>query len=273
VAGQQAGEAWEAPSANAVRRAIVIDDEPALADLVASYLRQDGFEVWQAGSGPDGLAAIRRHRPDVVVLDLSLPGLDGIEVARQMRVFSDAYLIMVTARAEEVDKLIGLAVGADDYMTKPFSPRELVARVRALLRRPRSAEPPGSAEPPRSGGRPQSDGVGALTADRAGPGEPAGALQIGVLAVDRAAREVTVRGRPVELTRVEFDLLAVLAASPGRVFARESLLRAVWGSDWVGDSHAVDVHLGHVRRKLGDTPADQRFIRTVRGVGYRIGRG
>ncbi|MDR1118514.1 MAG: response regulator transcription factor [Bifidobacteriaceae bacterium] len=249
------------PAAGAVpaerRRAVVVDDEPALAALVASYLEKDGFEVWQAGTGPEALAQIREHAPDVVVLDLSLPGLDGIEVARQLRVFSDAYLIMLTARAEEVDKLIGLAVGADDYMTKPFSPRELAARVRALLRRPRSSPMPSAGHP--------------LPPPEVPPAPPP--LRVGDLVIDVAAREVRRGGSPVELTRTEFDLLAALAASPGVVFGRERLLRAVWGADWVGDPHAADVHLAHVRRKLGDTASDQRYVRTVRGVGYRIGAG
>ncbi|MDR2382002.1 MAG: response regulator transcription factor [Bifidobacteriaceae bacterium] len=249
------------------RRAVVIEDEPALAQLVASYLRKDAFDVRAAASGPDGLAALKEHRPDVVILDLSLPGLDGIEVARQMRTFTDAYLIMLTARAEEVDKLIGLAVGADDYMTKPFSPRELLARVHALLRRPRSSV---NLEVREAGaGR---DGIGGgATANR--PPRPDGELRVGALSLNPAAREASVAGRPVGLTRTEFDLLATLVAHPGNVFTREALLRAVWGPAWVGDPHAVDVHLAHVRRKLGDTAADQRFIRTVRGVGYRMGPG
>jgi DNA-binding response OmpR family regulator len=226
-------------------RAVVVDDEPALAGLVASYLRKDGFEVWQADCGPGALEAIREHDPTVIVLDLSLPGLDGIEVARQLRTFSDAYLIMLTARGEEVDKLIGLAVGADDYMTKPFSPRELVARVRALLRRPRSAA----------------------------PATGSNQLVCGDLTIDTAAHEVHLAGKPVALTPTEFDLLAALAAHPGQVFTRQALLRSVWGPSWTGDPHAVDVHLTSVRRKLGDTARAQRYVRTVRGVGYRIGEG
>ncbi|MDR2347693.1 MAG: response regulator transcription factor [Bifidobacteriaceae bacterium] len=260
-------------------RAVVVDDEPALASLVASYLRQDGFAVWQAGTGPDGLAAVREHDPAVVVLDLSLPGLDGVEVARQLRTFTDAYVIMLTARAEEVDKLIGLAVGADDYMTKPFSPRELAARVRALLRRPRSLG--GAPVQPVAAPAPR----GATLGTAAGPGgsaaparpqvqaPPEPPLSVGDLVVDPVAREASLAGRPIELTRTEFDLLATLAATPGKAFTRVELLRAVWGPTWVGDPHAADVHLAHVRRKLGDTASDQRFIRTVRGVGYRLGTG
>jgi DNA-binding response OmpR family regulator len=244
-----------------------VDDEPALATLVASYLEREGFQVWQAATGIEGLETVRAHDPSLVVLDLSLPGLDGIEVARQLRLFCDAYLIMLTARAEEVDKLIGLAVGADDYMTKPFSPRELMARVRALMRRPRSA---GTAAPGQgasgSGSRDDLGGIG-------GSSTQVQATTVGDLAIDTAGREVKQAGRPVELTRTEFDLLAILAATPRQVFTRQALLRAVWGPNWTGDPHAVDVHLAHVRRKLGDTARSQRYIRTVRGVGYRIGSG
>jgi DNA-binding response OmpR family regulator len=281
------------PSGQVGRRAVVIDDEASLTSLIASYLETDGFEVWQALNGLDGLTAIRDHVPDVVVLDLNLPGVDGIELARQARVFSDAYIIMLTARAEEVDKLIGLAVGADDYMTKPFSPRELLARVRALLRRPRSVgahgspdAPPGVGGPPvvpgrqgvRNGRAPGRDGWSAADEGHGivggdEPGANPDRLVIGALTVDLTGREVTLAGRCVHLTRTEFDLLAALAARPGAVLTREALLRAVWGPAWVGDPHAADVHLANVRRKLGDTAAAQRFIRTVRGVGYRMGPG
>ncbi|MDR1635177.1 MAG: response regulator transcription factor [Bifidobacteriaceae bacterium] len=262
-------------------RALVVEDEPALAALVAQYLEREGFAVWQAATGPDGVAAALQHNPAVIILDLSLPGLDGIEVARQVRTFSDAYLMMVTARAEEVDKLIGLAVGADDYMTKPFSPRELVARVRALMRRPRSAglAAAGLAAPepsPLGEQNPLSDAVSSprQTSPAGGLPPPApGQLTVGDLSIDTQGREVFLAGRPVELTRTEFDLLAALAAHPGRVFTREGLLRSVWGPSWVGDPHAVDVHLANVRKKLGDTAQDQRYIRTVRGVGYRAGAG
>jgi DNA-binding response OmpR family regulator len=266
---------------------VVVDDEPALASLVASYLAKEGFAVRQAGSGGEGLAAVREHRPHIVVLDLNLPGLDGVEVARRLRVFSDAYLIMLTARAEEVDKLTGLAVGADDYMTKPFSPRELVARVRALMRRPRSEGAPEPAAAPGGAGPGAASGAGGAgaasgasgAASLAGggaagaipPGPPR--LAVGDLAIDPAAREVFLAGAEVPLTRTEFDLLAALAARPGRVLTRQELLRAVWGPNWVGDPHAADVHLANVRRKLGDSAAAGRFIRTVRGIGYRLGSG
>ena len=184
--------------------------------------------------------------PDVVVLDVGLPGLDGVEVCRQLRTFSDCYVIMLTARADEIDKLIGLSVGADDYVTKPFSPRELVARVHAVLRRPRGA-PTGGAQ--------------------------AEAFRFGSLSVDVAAREVRSDGTLVDLTRTEFDVLATLAARPRLVFTRRQLIDAIWGETWVGDEHLVDVHIGHLRRKLGDDPDAGRFVRTVRGVGYRMGEG
>lgn len=236
-----------APQLPSRRRALVIDDEEALATLIADYLERDGFEVHLAHDGLEGLEAARSIDPDVVVLDLGLPGIDGVEVCRQLRSFSDCYVIMLTARSEEVDTLIGLSVGADDYMTKPFSPRELLARISALLRRPRRT----------------ADGSTAAS-------EP---LRIGSLSIDLPGREVLLDGYPVPLTRTEFDVLAALAASPQLVFSRRVLIEAVWGDNWVGDPHLVDVHVLHVRQKLGDTADAQRYVRTIRGVGYRIGTG
>jgi DNA-binding response OmpR family regulator len=231
----------------AQRRVLVVDDERSLARLVASYLQRDGRSVECAFDGPSAVEAARRSRPDVVVLDLGLPHLDGVEVCRRLRGFSDCYVVMLTARAEEADKLAGLGVGADDYLTKPFSPRELVARVRAMLRRPRTggAEVPAE-QPPR---------------------------RFGPLEIDVSGREVLLDGEPVDLTRTEFDVLAALSARPGVSFTRSDLIAAVWGEGWVGDEHLVDVHIGHLRRKLGDDPSASRFIRTVRGVGYRMGEG
>jgi DNA-binding response OmpR family regulator len=196
------------------------------------------MEVIVAGDGLAGLAAVREHDPDVVVLDLMLPGLDGIEVCRQLRAFSDAYVVMLTARGEEVDRIVGLSIGADDYLVKPFSPRELVARVKALLRRPR---------------------LGA-----ASPNLPMGLL------VDGQRREVKVDGRAVQLTQLEFDLLAALARDPGVVLSRQQLLDRVWGTDFVGDDHLLDVHIAKLRHKLGDDAARPRFVETVRGVGFRV---
>jgi len=224
-------------------RVLVVDDEAPLADLVASYLRREGFDVTVAGDGERAVELARELEPSVIVLDLMLPVVDGLEACRRIRGFSDAYIVMLTARADEADKLVGLSTGADDYMTKPFSPPELVARVRAMLRRPRAA------------------------------GAAAGARAIGALEIDPAAREVKIGGEPVELTKLEFDLLDALSAEPRVVFSRRRLLERVWGPDWFGDDHVVDVHLANLRRKLGDDAAAPRYIRTVRGVGYRIGTG
>ncbi|MEO7979925.1 MAG: response regulator transcription factor [Sporichthyaceae bacterium] len=235
-------------------RVLVVDDETALAGVVAGYLRREGFAVDLAHDGPAAVAAAREHRPDLVVLDVMLPGFDGIEVCRQLRTFTDAYVIMLTARDEEVDKVVGLSVGADDYLVKPFSPRELIARVRAMLRRPRAVT--GSAN---SG-----------SAESAGDVEP---LQFGALTVDTLARTVAVDGGPVELTRTEFDLLAAMARRPRAAFTRRQLLDSVWGDGWYGDEHVVDVHIGHLRRKLGDDADTPGYVRTVRGVGYGMGTG
>ncbi len=229
-------------------RALVVDDEPTLAELVADYLCRDGFEVERARDGEEALRRARAFDPDVVVLDLGLPGIDGLEVCRQLRTFSDCYVVILTARADEVDTLVGLSVGADDYVTKPFSPRELVARVRVMLRRPR-------------------------VAPVATPGPEADVVRVGDLAIDLDAREVSLAGEPVHLTRTEFDVLAALAVRPTRVMTRSALLEEVWGGGWVGDEHLVDVHVLHVRQKLGDSAERQKYLRTVRGVGYRIGTG
>jgi DNA-binding response OmpR family regulator len=225
-------------------RVLVVDDEQSLAKVVASYLERDGHEVECVFDGPTAVSAAQRGDPDVVVLDLGLPGLDGIEVCRQIRTFSDCYVLMLTARDDEVDKLVGLGVGADDYVTKPFSPRELVVRVRVLLRRPRVPAHATSGEP---------------------------VYVFGPLRIDVTAREVRVDGETVALTRMEFDVLAALAARPRMAFSRRALIEAVWGDTWVGDEHLVDVHVGHLRRKLGDDPTAPRFVLTVRGIGYRMG--
>ena len=231
----------------AAPRVLVVEDERDLARMVAAYLERPGYQVSLAFTGPEAVEAAKEADPDVVVLDLGLPELDGIEVCRRIRTFSDCYVLMLTARDDEVDKLIGLSVGADDYITKPFSPRELVARVQAVLRRPRSPQP------------------------RAGDGEPV--RRFGELYIDAEARRVEVAGRPVDLTRTEFDILGVLSARPRMAYSRRQLIDEVWDPAWVGDEHIVDVHIGHVRRKLGDDPAEPRYIETVRGVGYRMGKG
>jgi DNA-binding response OmpR family regulator len=222
---------------------LVVDDEVALAGVVAGYLEREGFAVVQAHDGPTAVSLARTTMPALIVLDVMLPGFDGVEVCRQVRQFTDAYIIMLTARDEEVDKVVGLSVGADDYLVKPFSPRELIARVRAMLRRPRAV-----------------------------PTSPS-TTTIGALVVDEEARTVTVAGAPVELTRTEFDLLATMSARPRLAFSRRQLIDAVWGADWFGDEHLVDVHVGHLRRKLGDDAGEPRFVRTVRGVGYGMGPG
>ena len=224
-----------------------------LAEIVGSYLTKDGYEVHLSHDGLAAVDLIRGVDPDIVVLDLGLPGLDGIEVCRRLRTFSDCYVLMLTARAEEIDTLIGLSVGADDYMSKPFRPRELMARIAAMMRRPRR------------------EAEHALPAAASAPGTPP--LEVGALRIDVDAREVFLEGQEVVLTRTEFDVLAALASRPGLVLSRRQLIDEVWGGDWYGDEHLVDVHVLHVRQKLGDDGIRQRFVRTVRGVGYRIGTG
>ncbi len=225
-------------------RVLVVDDEQKLVSLVRSYLQAEGYEVLEAFDGIRALEMARAHQPDLVVLDVMLPGLDGIEVCRRLRQFSDAYVLMLTARAEEIDKIIGLSVGADDYLTKPFSPRELVARVKAMLRRAQLGRAtPALSEAPR--------------------------LASGDLVIDTASHEVYERGQLVHLTPREFDLLATLAAHPGRVFTRSQLLQQVWGEEYYGD-HVVDVNMTHLRKKLDDDPMEPRYIETLRGVGYRF---
>lgn len=229
-------------------RALVVEDEQALAAVVASYLERDGFDVSIVHDGASAVASARDVDPDVIVLDLGLPSLDGVEVCRQVRTFSDAYVVMLTARTDEVDTLIGLSVGADDYVAKPFSPRELSARVRAMLRRPRTKN--------------------------YAPAEPGPTFRnFGSLTIDPLGREVWLDGDLVALTRTEFDLLDCLSARPQLAFSRQQLIDAVWGSVWVGDAHLVDVHIGHLRRKLGDDATRPRFVRTLRGIGYRMGTG
>jgi DNA-binding response OmpR family regulator len=222
-------------------RVLVVDDEERIRSLVGTYLRAEGFEVDEAATGEDALVKLRHRQPDLVILDVRLPGRDGFEVLRELRRDSEVYVIMLTARTEEADKLVGLTVGADDYITKPFSPRELVARVKAVLRRGRE---------PR---RPDDE-----------------LLQFEGLEIDLAGRQVHVDGMPVELTTLEFDLLVALAAAPGRVFSRGQLIQRVWGWDFFGDERVVDVHVRNLRRALGDSADSPRFIGTVRGVGYKL---
>jgi DNA-binding response OmpR family regulator len=231
------------------RRALVVDDERALAELVGTYLSRDGFEVSMAHDGQQAIDRAREFDPDVMVLDLGLPVLDGVEVCRQVRTFSDCYIVMLTARTEEIDKLIGLSVGADDYLTKPFSPRELLARIHAMLRRPRAST---------AAAQPSAEGPQRV---------------FGALSIDVTGREIHLDGVVVSLTRTEFDILAALSARPTLAFSRRVLIDAVWDQSWVGDEHLVDVHVAHLRRKLGDDPGAPRYVRTVRGIGYRMGDG
>ncbi len=216
---------------------LVVDDEPSIVNLVKAYLKPEGYEVYTAADGPAGLKAARSFKPDLVILDLMLPGMDGLEVLTQLRRESDVYVILLTAKTEETDKVVGLSVGADDYVTKPFSPRELTARVKSAIRRIQT-----------------------------GLGSESDILAFRHIHIDVGARRVMVEGRPVELTAIEFDLLKTLAQNKGRVLTREQLLEKVWGGEYFGEMRVVDVHLGHVRQKLGR----EDLIATVRGVGYRF---
>lgn len=222
-------------------RVLVVEDEQELAAVVAAYLRNEGFAVDVAHSGPEAVTRARDLRPDLIALDIMLPGFDGLEVCRQVRNFSDCYVIMLTARDDEVDKVIGLSVGADDYVVKPFSPRELTARIRAMLRRPRGLQ------------------------DRSTLGS---SRTFGHLRLDQEARKAWLDDAELDLTRTEFDLLLVLSNSPRRAFSRRQLIDAVWGEGWYGDEHIVDVHIGHLRKKLDDDAGAPTYIRTVRGIGY-----
>jgi len=216
---------------------LVVEDEQAIADLVRAYLRRDGFDVVWSSSGEQALEELSRHPVRLVVLDLGLPGIDGFEVCRRLRSRTGVPILILSARDDEVDRVAGLEAGADDYVTKPFSPRELVARVKAILRRTSSAGAP----------------VG-------------GSLAVGDVELDDAARTVTVGGEPVELTGREFDLLAALLAHPGVVLSRDRLLELVWGGEFAGGTRTVDVHVGQLRAKLGRP----ELVQTVRGAGYKV---
>ncbi|MEN9564741.1 MAG: hypothetical protein RIR73_2985 [Chloroflexota bacterium] len=218
---------------------LVIDDEPSITNLVSAYLKPEGYEVFTAADGNAGLKAARAFKPDLIILDLMLPGIDGIELLSRLRRESEVYVIMLTARTEETDKIIGLSVGADDYVTKPFSPRELTARVKAALRR--------------------------LQVVTGSVGERS-VISFRRVKVDVGAHTVTVDENPIELTSIEFELLKTLAENHGRVLSREQLLEKIWGGEYFGEMRVVDVHLGHVRQKIGN----EELITTVRGVGYRF---
>jgi DNA-binding response OmpR family regulator len=222
------------------RRVLVVDDEPKILDVVRDYLAAAGFAVTTAADGTAALASARSQPPDLVVLDLGLPGLDGLDVARELRTRSPVPIVMLTARGEETDRVLGLELGADDYLVKPFSPRELVARVRAVLRR--------------------TDGAVAARERFA----------VGEVVVDTSRRQVTVAGRPVELTATEFDLLAHMARQPGRVFTRAQLLDVVHGVAVESYGRAIDAHVKNLRRKLEPDRHRPRYVLTVHGVGYRF---
>jgi DNA-binding response OmpR family regulator len=216
---------------------VVIEDEAGIADLVELYLRQEGFRVLQADDGERGLEIVRRERPRLVILDVGLPGVDGLEVCRRLRAESHVPVLMLTARDDEIDRVLGFELGADDYVTKPFSPRELVARVKAILRR----------------------------AD--GPPKEADVLSVGNVEVDVGRREARAGGRVVTLATREFDLLQYLAQNAGLALSRQQILDGAWGPEWVGDERTVDVHVRQLRKKLGDGLP----LATVWGVGYRLG--
>jgi len=222
---------------------LVVDDEPKIAQLARDYLEHAGFAVLTAGDGPSALQSARTRHPDLIVLDLGLPGLDGLEVMRSIRSSGTTPIVVLTARDTELDKLLGLELGADDYVTKPFSPRELVARVRAVLRRSERAV------------------------------KPAERIEVGELALDVPRLRTTVTGRSVELTATEFQLLATMAREPGRVFTRSQLLDAVHGVAFDSYERAIDAHIKNIRRKLEPDPARPRIVETVYGVGYRVAEG
>ena len=216
---------------------LIIDDEPMIVNLVSAYLKPEGYEVFTASDGIQGLKTAISVKPDLIILDVMLPGFDGIELLTKLRRESDVYVILLTARAEETDKIVGLSIGADDYVTKPFSPKELVARIKSALRR--------------------------ITSDSAFSKNET--LLFSRVTIDIAARIVKMDGNIIELTAIEFNLLMALAENRGRVLSREQLLEKVWGGSYFGELRVVDVHLGHVRQKLGND-----LISTVRGVGYRF---
>ncbi len=218
---------------------LVIDDEPSIINLVSAYLKPEGYEIYTASDGNAGLKAARTFKPDLIILDLMLPGMDGIELLSRLRRESDVYVIMLTARTDETDKIVGLSVGADDYVTKPFSPRELTARVKAALRRIKTGT---------------------------GSDVERSVLSFKHVRIDVGAHTVSVDDVLIELTSIEFDLLHALAENHGRVLSREQLLEKIWGAEYFGEMRVVDVHLGHVRQKLGS----ESLIATVRGVGYRF---
>jgi two-component system response regulator ResD len=223
---------------------LIVDDEPTIVEVVELYLRREGFEVQTAVDGLAALKAVQQQRPDLIVLDLMLPGMSGLELTRQIRASGALPIIMLTARGEETDRVVGLELGADDYVTKPFSPRELVARVKAVLRRAQPASDPADAQ----------------------------VIALGGLRLDAAARSATLDGQPIGLTVREFDLLHFLMRHPGQVFTREQLLDNVWGYTFASDMSTVTVHIRRLREKIEHDPANPTFLQTIWGVGYRFER-
>lgn len=239
------------PTPSGRSRVLVVDDAPEIRQMLEALLGKESFDVMTVGEGEAALDRVTTWAPDVVVLDLVLPDLSGIEVCRRIHEVSGAFVLMLTSKDEEIDKVIGLSAGADDYLTKPFSARELVARVHALLRRTRVAAP---------------------IVTEASSGTDLSTVRVhGDIELDLEARELRVGGRLINATRIEFDLIATLMRRPRMVFTRRQLVDQVWGTDWYGDEHVVDVHLSNLRRKIGDTSADAGILVTVRGVGYRLG--
>src|SRR5947209_6040715 len=232
------------------QKILIIEDEEGIIHLLNLYLKDAGYEVIAARDGADGLALHAREHPDLLILDIMLPAIDGFEVCRRIRAWSKTPILMLTARGSEHDRIEGLELGADDYLVKPFSPRELVSRVRAILRRT------GTSETPPAGPVPSSSPEDKV-------------LHFPALIIDLPARRVEVNGSEVQLTPTEFDLLALLAKSPGRVFTREILMNKVWGYDYLGDGHTIDVHISALRKKL-EANSEQRYITTVWRVGYRF---
>ena len=231
------------------QKILIIEDEEGIIHLLNLYLKDAGYDVVAAHDGADGLALHAREHPDLVILDIMLPAIDGFEVCRRLRAWSNTPILMLTARSGEEDRINGLELGADDYLVKPFSPRELVSRVRAILRRTTQQEPPEPVAPSAE----QSKAI----------------LRFPGLTIDLPARRVEANGNEVALTPIEFDLLALLAKSPDRVFTRETLMNKVWGYDYLGDGHTIDVHISALRKKI-ELNADMRYIKTVWRVGYRF---
>ncbi len=221
-------------------KVLIVDDELPIISTIRAYLQPEGFTVYSAGDGRTALATARSVTPDLVVLDIMRPGMDGLEVLRELRQESNVYVLLLTARAEEIDKIVGLRMGADDYLTKPFSPRELVARIQAILRR----------------GRGNAPDIPELHFKR--------------LRIDPGARLAWKDESPLDLTPIEFDLLHALARHRGHVLTREQLIEQVWGNDYYGDERVADVHIGRLRKKIEDDPASPTLIVTARGAGYRF---